>query len=131
MLISNNCYRLGPMMGTGTRPRIDDGRLGIVIVGPPARGLRKLVPRRLWSEWTAHEFEVGSAAPVPAGIDGEAATLDPPLRFRSVPGLLRVRIASHHPGDSKPHHQAISSVSADHPFRSVFRLPSAKLVPHQ
>ena len=38
--------------------------------------------------------------PVYAGIDGEAAQLDPPLRFRSLPGALRVRVARQHPGAS-------------------------------
>ena len=38
--------------------------------------------------------------PVPAGIDGEAAKLEPPLRFRMRPGVLRVRIAKQHPGAS-------------------------------
>jgi hypothetical protein len=37
---------------------------------------------------------------VVAGIDGEAVTLDPPLRFRIKPGSLRVRIAGKHPGAS-------------------------------
>jgi hypothetical protein len=35
-----------------------------------------------------------------AGIDGEAARLDPPPRFRIRPGALRVRIARAHPGAS-------------------------------
>ena len=39
-------------------------------------------------------------APVPAGIDGEALVLDPPLRFRIRPGVLHVRIARGHPGAS-------------------------------
>jgi diacylglycerol kinase family enzyme len=100
MLISNNPYRLGSVMSSGTRPRIDDGRLGIVAVGLPVRGLRRLLPRRLWTEWSAREFEVGSAGPVPSAIDGEAVTLTAPLRFRSVPGALRVRISPRHPGAS-------------------------------
>jgi hypothetical protein len=33
-------------------------------------------------------------------VDGEAATLDPPLRFAIRHGVLRVRIARHHPGAS-------------------------------
>ena len=37
---------------------------------------------------------------MPAGIDGEAVKLDPPLRFRIRPGVLRVRIARQHPGAS-------------------------------
>ena len=39
------------------------------------------------------DFEVDSDHAVPAGIDGEAVKLDPPLRFRIRPGVLRVRIA--------------------------------------
>ena len=35
-----------------------------------------------------------------AGIDGEAATLDPPLRFEIHRRVLRVRIAPKHPGAS-------------------------------
>jgi hypothetical protein len=37
---------------------------------------------------------------VPAGIDGEAVTLDPPLRFQIRAGVLRVRVARRHPGAS-------------------------------
>ena len=33
-------------------------------------------------------------------IDGEALVLDSPLRFRILPGVLRVRIARKHPGAS-------------------------------
>ena len=59
-------------------------------------------------------FEVGSGAEVPAGIDGEAVTLTPPLRFRSRPASLRVRISPRHPG---------ASPSATRPatFRDGFR----------
>jgi hypothetical protein len=37
---------------------------------------------------------------VPAGIDGEAVQLEPPLRFTIRAGVLRVRIAHRHPGAS-------------------------------
>ena len=37
---------------------------------------------------------------MPAGIDGEAVKLQPPLRFSIRPGVLRVRIAAQHPGAS-------------------------------
>ena len=36
ILVSNNPYRLGHAVGSGTRPRIDAGRLGVAVV--PARG---------------------------------------------------------------------------------------------
>ena len=53
-----------------------------------------------WNEWTASEFEVDSAHPIPLGIDGEAFVLDPPVRFRIRPRTLRVRISPRHPGAS-------------------------------
>jgi hypothetical protein len=46
------------------------------------------------------EFEVRSGAPVAAGVDGEATVLQAPLRFRSLPAALRVRIAPSHSGAS-------------------------------
>jgi diacylglycerol kinase family enzyme len=101
ILVSNNRYRLGRAVGSGTRPRIDDGRLGITIAGAPSgRGGDGRLPQRPWREWTAPVFEVDSDHPVPAGIDGEAVKLQPPLCFRIRPGILRVRIARAHPGAS-------------------------------
>ena len=45
-----------------------------------------------WDEWTASELEVRSDSPVEIGIDGEAMTLQPPLRFAIRPGALTVRL---------------------------------------
>ena len=101
ILVSNNRYRLGRAVGSGTRPRIDDGQLGITVVGAPtgpSEGAR--LPQRPWQEWTASVFEVDADHLVPAGIDGEAVKLEPPLRFNIRPGVLRVRIARLHPGAS-------------------------------
>lgn len=100
VLVSNNRYRLGRAVGSGTRPRIDDGLLGITVASAPTgRGQGRLA-QRPWREWSAAAFEVTADHPVPAGIDGEAVTLDPPLRFRIRPRVLRVRIAREHPGAS-------------------------------
>ena len=41
-----------------------------------------------------------SGSPVDTGIDGEAVTLEPPVRLEIEPGALRVRVAAHHPGVS-------------------------------
>ena len=38
ILVSNNRYRLGRAVGSGTRPRIDDGLLGITVAGAPTGG---------------------------------------------------------------------------------------------
>jgi diacylglycerol kinase family enzyme len=99
VLVSNNRYRLGRAVGSGTRPRIDDGLLGITVAAAPI-GRPGRLAQRPWREWSAPEFEVRSDHPVVAGIDGEAVTLDPPLRFRIKTGALRVRISRKHPGAS-------------------------------
>ena len=97
ILVSNNRYRLGRALGSGTRPRIDDALLGISVVGGPTGGGRLQRPLRAWS---APSFEVDADQPIAAGIDGEALRLDPPLNFAIRPGVLRVRIARRHPGAS-------------------------------
>ena len=102
ILVSNNSYRLVAAIGSGTRPRLDAGKLGIAVLeAPPERGAsaRERVGPPM-QQWSSPRFDVRSTGPVPAGIDGEAAKLDPPLRFRMRPGALRVRIARQHPGAS-------------------------------
>lgn len=98
ILISNNRYRLGRAVGSGTRPSIDDGLLGIAVASAPGGGRALL--QRPWQEWAAPAFEVDADGPIAAGIDGEAVILDAPLRFRILPAALRVRIAAAHPGAS-------------------------------
>ena len=99
VLVSNNRYRLGRAVGSGTRPSIDDGLLGITVMGAPADGGQRRV-QRPWREWSAPSFEVEADRPLPAGVDGEALIFDAPLQFRIRPGVLRVRIAHQHPGSS-------------------------------
>ena len=96
VLVSNDPYRLGRVLGAGTRPRLDAEVLGITVAGEDAAGGSE---KRV-EEWSSPSFEVRSDGPVAAGIDGEAAKLDPPLRFRTRPQALRVRIAPQHPGAS-------------------------------
>lgn len=101
ILVSNNRYRLGRAVGSGTRPRIDDGLLGITVLSNPGgQSSGRHLFERPWREWSAPAFDVGSENPVAAGIDGEAAMLAPPLRFEVLPVVLRVRIARAHPGAS-------------------------------
>ncbi len=117
ILVSNNRYRLGKVLGSGTRPSIDDGLLGVVAVGaplgPPGGGR---VPQRPWREWTAPEMRVNADAPVPAGIDGEAAMLEPPLNFGIRRGVLKVRVSRRHPGSSP------SAREPESPWEAVRRL---------
>jgi diacylglycerol kinase family enzyme len=97
LLISNDPYRLGRALGSGTRPRLDRGVLGVAVFGSPDGNGHT---RMRMQQWSAADFEIGSGAPVAAGIDGEAVRLDPPLRFTSRPAVLRARIARQHPGAS-------------------------------
>ncbi len=96
MLVSNGRYRLGHAVGSGTRPTLQAGLLGVAVFDVEHNHR----PHLPWREWGAPEFEVHAEGPVYAGIDGEAAQLEPPLRFRSLPGALRVRVARQHPGAS-------------------------------
>ena len=95
VLVSNNPYALDNPLAPGTRPALDTGRLGIVVLGPP--GGASVRPGRAW---TAPRLEVSAPAAVHAGVDGEAVDLSPPLRFAIRPSALRVRISSRHPGAS-------------------------------
>jgi diacylglycerol kinase family enzyme len=95
VLVSNNPYALDRPLVTGTRPALDSGQLGIVVLDAP--GDRPRVPGRAWC---APRLEVNAPAPVRSGIDGEAVDLEPPLRFASRPSSLRVRISPRHPGAS-------------------------------
>lgn len=56
----------------------------------PSRGQPRAAP----------DLEVSALRSVPAGIDGEAVQLSPPLRFVIRPARLRVRISARHPGAS-------------------------------
>jgi diacylglycerol kinase family enzyme len=88
VLVSNNPYSFEPPRQPGTRPALDSGQLGVVVLDRPAAG------PSAGRAWTAKQIEVTATAPVHAGIDGEAVELDPPLRFVIRPLALRVRLHS-------------------------------------
>jgi diacylglycerol kinase family enzyme len=117
VIVSNNPYQARRFRGTGTRPRLDTGRLGVFAARlRGAGGVARLVTfetigrslgsgsqhRRLSGvlQWSCLEFEVRAAAPVAVGLDGEALMLVPPLRFVSLPGALRIRLPRHARGVS-------------------------------
>jgi len=89
LLVSNNPYALERPLVPGTRPRLDTGRLGVILLGQPTEP-----PHRAGRAWTTSSLEVVAGASVHAGRDGEPMTLEPPLRFASRPGALRVRVPS-------------------------------------
>jgi diacylglycerol kinase family enzyme len=90
VLVSNNPYALGPPPVAGTRPALDSGRLGVVVLDAPSVG------RSPGRAWTATRVEVAAPGPLHAGIDGEAAELVPPLELATRPAALRVRISTRH-----------------------------------
>jgi diacylglycerol kinase family enzyme len=87
VLVSNNPYSLDPAGAAGSRPTLESGELGIIVLDRLHAGQG---PGRTW---TATRLEVSAPAPVHAGIDGEAVELAPPLEFVIDPRALRVRIA--------------------------------------
>lgn len=103
ILVSNNPYQLSHLRGASTRPRLDGGRLGVVsVLVRGAADAEKLAALEAagqvgrfsgWNEWTPTEFELTSGGPVEVGVDGEALTMDPPLRFGIQPGALTVRLS--------------------------------------
>ena len=100
LLVSNNPYVLDSLVGSGSRPRLDTGKLGIVAIEIKGaaeaaklvslEALRQISRFDGWAEWSADSFQVDSGSPVAAGIDGESVVLDPPLRFTISPSALRV-----------------------------------------
>ena len=96
VLVSNNPYSFEPPRAPGTRLALDTGQLGILVLHAPRAGLS---PGRAW---TATRFSVTAAAPLHAGVDGEAVDLMPPLQFAVRPRALRVRIPSRDVGTRRP-----------------------------
>ncbi len=89
LLVSNNPYQLIRPPRQGARRGLDQGTLGVIALPDRARAGRRAV-----LNWTAPSFDVQSADTVHVGLDGEAVALDPPLRFTTVPGALRVLSAA-------------------------------------
>jgi diacylglycerol kinase family enzyme len=109
VLVSNGVYHLDSLTGFGTRAWLDGGVLGVVAVtvdramDVPALVSAELAgqPSRFrgYRSWTVREFEVDSGQElIDVGVDGEALRLRPPLRFRALPGALRVRVPIDAPG---------------------------------
>ena len=98
LLVSNNVYRLGRLIGAGTRPSLNAGRLGVTVIDDPARAAQAGMLKR-WALTSVgcgrcgqradrdrrgdrradDAVEVHDPAECPAGADSRAA-----------PGLLAV-----------------------------------------
>ena len=101
LLVANNGYELGGGAVLGAREHLDGGilqisalraRTGAQLAGLAARiAARRARPGAEWAQWTTTALRVDAdLALLPAGIDGEAAELVPPLEFRVLPLALRV-----------------------------------------
>jgi diacylglycerol kinase family enzyme len=101
LLVANNGYELGGGAVLGAREHLDGGilqisalraRTGAQLAGLAARiAARRVRPGAEWAQWTTTALRVDAdLALLPAGIDGEAAELVPPLEFRVLPLALRV-----------------------------------------
>lgn len=100
IFIGNNEYRMD-LFSLGSRVRLDGGKLWLYIVRPcSAAGLVGLAFRgavgrldqaRDFDMLSAEEAEIRSrASRLPVALDGEIETLRPPLKYRILPGALRV-----------------------------------------
>jgi diacylglycerol kinase family enzyme len=100
LLVAANRYDL-----SGVRRRLDGGELQVSALrartGAALAGLATRVLARGgrapggagWAQWTTTSLRVDAPLPrLPAGIDGEAATLATPLEFRVLPQALRVLV---------------------------------------
>ena len=110
LLVSNNPYALARLRGGGTRERLDRGVLGIAFLRVDSAGRQRSSPP--WTPRAASSASPPGASgprpssrcaprdPVEVGVDGEALTLQPPLRFVTRPGALTIRLPRSAPGRS-------------------------------
>ncbi len=138
ILVSNNPYKVAQLAGAGTRARIDTGELGVLaarirgaadvaqLATLEAIGQSSRFPGLL--QWTDTRFEVSSGAAVPVGLDGEAIVLQPPVRFETLPGVLRVRLPRRAVGlspaaigvpASRPSVNSLARIAAGRPVEPV------------
>ena len=103
VLVSNNPYRTEDPAGLGLRERLDSGVLGVlgVKVDNAAQAAGMLRGHRApgLAQLTAREVVVDAdTRTIPVGVDGEALTLPTPVRCRTRPRALRVRVPRNRPG---------------------------------
>jgi diacylglycerol kinase family enzyme len=102
--VSNGAYG-DTLDGIASRPALDRHELQIITLEvTDDRGAASLVaalaahrPERHegFDTWTAPTFEVAADGPVAVGLDGEATSIEAPLRFSLRDGGVRVRLPRH------------------------------------
>jgi diacylglycerol kinase family enzyme len=103
VLVSDNPYGTGDVVGLGRRPRIDSGKLGLVAltVDNAAQAVRLLgrgTERGVTVRAVPEVVVTADASQIPVGVDGEALLLPTPVRCTIRPGALRVRVPRDRPG---------------------------------
>jgi len=103
LLVSNNQYGSGDLLGADRRLRLDRGVLGVLGVrvdnARQAAGLLRGAKAGGVTIASAKETTVmADAAEIPVGVDGEALVLQTPVRCTIRPGALRVRVPRNRPG---------------------------------
>ncbi|MFE0700372.1 diacylglycerol/lipid kinase family protein [Streptomyces sp. NPDC058872] len=109
VLVSNNPY-VSPdeLSGSGRRPRLDDGELGVLAIRvEDATQAADLAVRGSQSSgltvMAAQRVEVTSDADeIPVAVDGEALQMPTPVVCTLRPGVLRVRVPRDRPGAAPP-----------------------------
>ena len=108
--VSNNPYTLSSLVGFGSRPSLSTGALGVAtlsidrpsdvnrLVALEAAGHPERYPG--WRQWTVRHLEVQGPTSLAAAVDGEARTLESPLRIETRPRALRARISLRQSGAS-------------------------------
>jgi len=91
---------------------VELGALGVTVLDPRSSTSEGPGGPLPWRQFTAAEFVVDSEGGVPAGMDGEAVVLESPVRFRSRPGVLRVRVARRHHGASPSAIEPVGALAA-------------------
>ena len=102
VLVSNNAYLFDDPAGLGSRPRLDAGVLGVVIVSvdSAAQAVRLMNGARSAGllQSTAREVVIDAdTAQIPVGIDGESVMLTTPVSCSVHPQALRVRVPRERP----------------------------------
>ena len=120
MLVSNNPYQFARWRWNAERFRLDGGRLGLSVIAlPPVAARRRgnalasVVLRgrdrsEFWREWTGERWEQDFGGSTPVAIDGEATTVEAPLRLRIRPGAVRLLVPADVP-DERPHDGRLAS----------------------
>jgi diacylglycerol kinase family enzyme len=108
VLVSNNPYETGDIVGLGRRARLDQGVLGVVGVkietAAQAAGLlRRARHSRSVTLLTARDVIIDADQPqIPVGIDGESLLMPTPVHCTIRPLSLRVRVPRGRPGVPEP-----------------------------